>query len=267
MEILKNPEKLIGTLEKLRGGARGILLCDYDGTLAPFRDDPLSATPYVWVPELLGEIRRMGVRVALVTGRKAAELLSLVPLSSLEVWGSHGRERVKGDGCYVAWPCDAAASAVLDDVENDLRNLMPDVRLERKVGSLAIHWRGLSEDHRTLLRAIIRQVRQRCDPTGTLEVKPFHLGCELQIPGPNKGDVVRTILSEESPADVAAVYLGDDFTDEDAFAALGERGLSILVNERPRPTYADIRLEGEKEVLEFLQAFCEAVKGGVSYDV
>lgn len=266
MEILRNPGKLARTFEKLRAGARGILLCDYDGTLAPFREDPLSATPYGWAPPLVAELREMGVRVALVTGRRAADLLALMPQWAFEVWGSHGRERVNGDGSYTAWSCDGTAERILDDLERGLRYAMPHVRLERKVGSLAVHWRGLSETERTSLQTIIRRLRERYDPAAILEVKPFHLGCELQVPGPNKGDVVRAVLQEEQPNEIAIAYLGDDFTDEDAFAALGDDGLSILVNEVPRPTRADIRLEGEREVLEFLRDFRDAVKGGLSHD-
>jgi len=54
----------------------------------------------------------------------------------------------------------------------------------------------------------------------------------------------------EGKAPVA--YLGDDFTDEDAFEELGAHGLKVLVRAEPRETKADVRLEPPEELLSFL---------------
>ena len=62
----------------------------------------------------------------------------------------------------------------------------------------------------------------------------------------------------------AIAYLGDDATDEDAFAALGERGLSVLVAPRPRPTFARAWLTAPVEVLEFLADWAAACSRGAS---
>ena len=53
--------------------------------------------------------------------------------------------------------------------------------------------------------------------------------------------------------EVTPIYIGDDLTDEDAFAALKERGISLLVSERPLPTAADYRLRDTEEVGDFLE--------------
>ena len=52
--------------------------------------------------------------------------------------------------------------------------------------------------------------------------------------------------------DAVIAYLGDDATDEDAFAALGDRGLSVLVSPKLRPTLARAWFVPPVEVLEFL---------------
>ena len=59
-------------------------------------------------------------------------------------------------------------------------------------------------------------------------MREFDGGIELRAASRNKGDAVRTILSELEP-DTPVAYLGDDETDEDAFLALSERGLRVLV--------------------------------------
>ena len=58
--------------------------------------------------------------------------------------------------------------------------------------------------------------------------------------------------------DVLPIYLGDDVTDEHAFAALRDRGLSLVVHspsdwaEGARTTAADYRLDSVEEVGHFL---------------
>ena len=52
---------------------------------------------------------------------------------------------------------------------------------------------------------------------------------------------------------VHPIYIGDDRTDEDAFRALGQRGVGILVSEEPRPTAASYSLKDPAEVERFLR--------------
>jgi trehalose-phosphatase len=74
---------------------------------------------------------------------------------------------------------------------------------------------------------------------------------ELRIHGINKGEAMRTILAE-SPLQCVCAYLGDDTTDEEVFAVLGERGLKVLVRAEPRPTLADVCLRPPEELCLFL---------------
>ena len=53
--------------------------------------------------------------------------------------------------------------------------------------------------------------------------------------------------------DARPVYIGDDRTDEDAFRALEQRGIGILVSEEPRPTAAKYSLRDPAEVEHFLR--------------
>ena len=67
----------------------------------------------------------------------------------------------------------------------------------------------------------------------------------------DKGSAVRTLLAELAPG-AAIAYLGDDLTDEDAFHAIGDRGLRVLVRPEQRPSAADIWLRPPEELLAFL---------------
>ena len=72
----------------------------------------------------------------------------------------------------------------------------------------------------------------------------------------DKGSAVKNII-DEIDVDIPLAYLGDDLTDEDAFRALGKRGLKVLVGEMQRETLADIRITPPQELLEFLDKWIE----------
>ncbi len=81
----------------------------------------------------------------------------------------------------------------------------------------------------------------------------------------NKGYALKTVLAELGTA-AAAAYLGDDFTDEDAFKVMKGAGLSVLVREQYRPTAADVWLKPPEELLEFLMHWKKSIEAahGVS---
>lgn len=131
---------------------------------------------------------------------------------------------------------------------------------EEKPGCLAIHWRGLPFQNKERLRERVMERWQwvRHARRGDLAWHEFDGGIELWVPGRNKGDVVNAILGE-MPRDTAAAYLGDDLTDEDAFKAIGGRGLAVLVRPEYRPTAAHVWIRPPEELLKFLaqwQAAC-----------
>jgi trehalose-6-phosphatase len=68
-------------------------------------------------------------------------------------------------------------------------------------------------------------------------------------------------MLEELGEGAAVAYLGDDLTDEDAFAALNGRGLTALVSETPHPTRAAAWIRPPEQLFEFLDAWASAVEG------
>src|ERR1017187_6305510 len=93
-------ERLNEFFARFAGRARPLLLLDCDGTLAPFRVDRFQARPWAGVRELLKCIQKQGrTRMAVVTGRPAAEILPLLRVEPTpEIWGLHGAERLRADG-------------------------------------------------------------------------------------------------------------------------------------------------------------------------
>ena len=124
-----------------------VLMLDFDGTLSPFVRERMSAKMYPGVAErLLRLAAAPRTRLVLVSGRPARDLASLLPSGlHVEIWGSHGREHISADGRYTSIPLNAAQEQALAHLEAELRRHGLASLIERKIGSLAIHTRGLAE--------------------------------------------------------------------------------------------------------------------------
>jgi trehalose-phosphatase len=230
-----------------------ILLLDYDGTLAPFQEARARAVPWEEAAGLVRSIQADGAtRVVVISGRSVADLAPLLGLDPPpELWGSHGWERLRPDGRREPAELNLDARDRLERAATLARERAPADRIEIKPASVAVHVRGFSEDAAAALLDGVRAAWTGL--TGvSLQVHDFDGGLELRAQGRDKGTAVREILSEE-PAGSAIAYLGDDLTDEDAFRALGDRGLSVLVRAELRPTSADLWIQPPEELFEFLR--------------
>jgi trehalose-phosphatase len=201
---------------------------------------------------------RTGTRVVLISGRPATELLFLSGIHPHpEIWGSHGAERLLPDGSYQVEPPSPDHQSALKAAAHSLNACGFSSHMEIKAGGIAVHWRGLPPAERALMDAKIRNLFRSAIEDHGLHLLPFDGGLELRAPGKNKGDAVSAIL-QESGSEVAAAYLGDDQTDENAFRAIKGRGIAILVRADPRPTVADMWLRPPEELGRFLRDWLTA---------
>jgi trehalose 6-phosphate phosphatase len=262
MAVASHSDVCAAFFDRLRDSWSRALLLDYDGTLAPFTPDRNRAFPYREIPELVSKISRARTRVVLISGRPATELAFLSRIHPPpEIWGSHGVERILADGSYQADRPSPEHEKALRSLARELEESGLSSRTEIKPGGLAVHWRGLRPDQREPIEAEVGARFGRAAKEHGLELLPFDGGLELRAPGKNKGDAVSAILAEEGEG-VAAAYLGDDQTDENAFRAIKGRGLAILVGPKPRPTMADIWLRPPDEVARFLSDWLRACGAG-----
>ncbi|MBM6589374.1 trehalose-phosphatase [Brevibacterium sp. RIT 803] len=122
-----------------------------------------------------------------------------------------------------------------------------EVRVERKPFSRTVHTRGLDSEFASALHAHVIAVQAEHPGIRVIE---GHDITELAVKTATKGDGLRALIAAGSPA--AVLYLGDDVTDEDAFAELEDlpTGLSIKVG--PAPTRAPWRITDPSAVAELL---------------
>jgi len=247
-----------------------MLICDYDGTLAPFHENKMDAAPYPGVTERLQRIAAGRTKLAFVSGRPVQELIALLPMAAkAEVWGMHGREHrtpdVGGDiqGKHTLLKPTAAQRMALNDAQATLEAQGLGGMLERKAGSVALHWRALTgERERNRLEEVQATVQEAFAPhTGkhSLAVLHFDGGLELRAEDQTKAHATQALLGDADAR--SAAFLGDDTTDEDAFQVLRHcGGLALLVRDPPRPSHAAFTIQPPGELLNFLEDWLKAVE-------
>jgi trehalose 6-phosphate phosphatase len=249
-------------LEAVGRAPQSLLMLDYDGTIAPFRKNRDQAFPYPGFSLLLQEIVCTGrTRVVIISGRDANELVPLLEVEPRpEIWGLHGLQRLNPDGSIEISPLDESTTEALSAAEIWLHYQQLQHTAEFKTGSIAVHWRGLGECEAEALRGRVLLGWKPIARQRHLHVMEFDGGLEIRARDADKGDAVRTILSEMTP-DTPAAFLGDDTTDEHAFEAMNGRGLSVLVRPRCRATAAQVWLKPPYEVFDLLAQWLHACQG------
>jgi trehalose 6-phosphate phosphatase len=239
-------------LESVSRAPQSLLMLDYDGTLAPFRKNRGEAFPYPGFALLLQEIVCTGrTRVVVISGRDANELIPLLEIEPRpEVWGLHGLQRLNPDGSVELSALDEPTIEALSAAEDWLLYQNLQHTAEFKTGSIAVHWRGLGECDAESLRGRVLLGWKPIANHTHLHLMEFDGGIEIRARDADKGDAVRTIISEMEPGTPAA-YFGDDTTDEHAFEA-------ILVRPRYRSSAAQVWLKPPFEVFDVLAKWLHA---------
>ena len=259
MEILEEGFDLEGYFAQLGAARERVLLLDYDGTIAPFHANPGKALPYAEVCTALERVvAQPNARVVIVSGRRLEDLrepLAMVPHT--EAWASHGWEWITASGETGRHTPAPEARAALERARILADPLLAyGARMEIKVASVAMHWRGLTQEDATRVRIAATEAWEPLADHG-LTLLPFDHGLEILVHENDKGDAVRSVLSACCDGAVCA-YLGDDITDEAAFQAIRPYGLGVIVGEKPRATHARVRLRPPEEVAAFVERWANA---------
>ncbi len=256
------PSALASSQEIFRRLTSGepVMFLDYDGTITPIVARPELAT---LADDMRDAIRRLAMLcpVVIISGRGVEEVMRIVGLDGLGYIGSHGYEIVGPRGLFVDSERGVGSLPALDDAERELRPAVADIEgalVERKRFALALHYRLVSPLDLPRLETAF-DVVARAHPglrrtTGkmVLELRP-----DLDW---DRGDAVLSVIERMNGQGtrIVPLYIGDDLADEDAFRAIGEKGITVLVSERARPTAASYILSDVSEVRAFLDRLIES---------
>ena len=154
--------------------------------------------------------------------------------------------------------------AKLEELREQLRQDSLGGLFEDKANGVVMHWRGESARKARLIEQRTRALFEPMARMDGLMLLDFEYGLELRA-GRDKGGAVKAILEEARSEGFVgpAAFLGDDLTDEAAFAVMnGQEGahLSVLVRREPRKTVADVWLRPPGELLGFLERWMRSLE-------
>lgn len=229
------------------------ILLDVDGTILDIAPTPTS----VEVPADLGRAlsavsERVGGALALVSGRPVAELDSIFAPLRLPAIGGHGAELRLNGG-----PVQRHA----DPLDTDLRQALeaiaarhPGVLVEDKGYSIALHYRKVPAQG----LSVVHEVKHVCAASYLVELLAGKAVIEVKAKGFDKGIAVRALMAHPPFRGRAPIFIGDDRTDEAAFAVVPEfRGQAISVGRRV-PGVAD-RFDTPADVRRWLERLSDGV--------
>jgi trehalose-phosphatase len=245
-----------GLLAELASSGIGLFL-DYDGTLAEIVNDPGKAIPLPGIPELIEQLAssKLPITIAIVTGRRISEVKRLLGVTSgLLFSGVHGMEFEGSDGKAEFVPGALKCLTELDKVRNWLHEQISGrrgFRIEDKEITVGLHYRDADpQEARELAESFSEFVAQSTKHLKLMQLKM--LAEAMPRTAASKGHTV-SALKRRLPKSYVAVYFGDDTTDEDAFRALDDRDVGVLVGEE-RATFARFHVSGPTAVRDELQA-------------
>lgn len=238
----------------LANAHKRVLLLAYDATVAPIRRDQADACSYRGIPELLDKVMyHCGTRLVVISGRAAEDVRRLLGTSfPVEIWGSHGMERLHSDGRREMPQIEGEILGCLEKVAGELNELGLAPLMETKPGSVTVRWSMLPTHQLEEVKEIAYRTMSPATRNPALKLDLFRGGIELHLRLRDKSDALRTILSEINPR-VPVAYLGHDVTDEVSFRALSGRGLSGLVSSKPHFSAAQIFLKPPEDLICFLR--------------
>jgi trehalose 6-phosphate phosphatase len=237
------------------------LFVDVDGTLVDIAARPDAVVVDAALPSTLKRLKaKLGGALAPVSGRPVRDIDALLDLGGTAA-GLHGAELRGPDGAALAAPIlheglDAARRRAVEAAA-----AIPGLLVEDKGGAIALHYRAAPDAELDVRRAATAMLDAAGDGYELLHGK---LVIELKPASSDKGAALAALMTIAPFAGRTPWMIGDDATDEDAFAEVNaERGVSIVVGPR-RPTVARYALAGPAEARAWLAALANGTSSGAA---
>ncbi|MBM3926616.1 MAG: trehalose-phosphatase [SAR202 cluster bacterium] len=254
MNTLTPAFDLLPRLQRDLSKRRLAVFLDYDGTISPIVSRPELGT-------LPGDTRHVIDRLAqrhptaIVSGRPKWQLQDFVKLDNVYYSGSHGMEIAGPAGSGIE---KTIAAQYLPDLRRAYQALaqavrpIPGVFPEDAKYTVAVHFRLADPQREPEIERIVDNILLQIPSLRKLHGKKiFVLRPDIDW---HKGSAVAWLVNAMGLDSIGLpIYIGDDVTDEDAFKAVADQGVGILVAETPRPTAASHLLRDTNEVKAFLE--------------
>lgn len=246
-----------------------MLFLDYDGTLTPIVNNPSQA---LLSPEVKNDLRRLAdtakCGLVIISGRSLDDIKKRVRIEGLIYVGNHGLE-IEGPKIkfrnILTEKTKAAFKEIKDAIDKKL-NAIKGILVEDKKHSMSVHYRLVEQKDVPSLKKDLDAILKTFAAEEIVTIRHGKKVIEIRPAVDwDKGKVVLWLLARQRFAlkdeEIAAIYIGDDSTDEDAFKVLKDKGLTIFVGE-PRPSSAQYFVRDTNEVARFLRDLITLREGG-----
>lgn len=223
-----------------------LVACDYDGTLAPIVSIPSDARAD---RESLVALRALAhlpsTHVAVISGRSLSDLSEMLgETDGIHLVGSHGSEFDVGFAEEISKEAKDLRDRVLEQLER-VAELGGGFGIEAKPASIAFHYRNASKEKAA---EAVEMIESGCASWEGVHVKHGKMVIELGVVNTNKGDALETLRKRLGAS--ACLFMGDDVTDEDAFAMLTGPDVGIKVG--PGASAASYRVGDTHDIAKLL---------------
>ncbi|HEX9314406.1 MAG TPA: trehalose-phosphatase [Actinomycetota bacterium] len=247
--------------------ARAGFILDFDGTLSGIAPTPAEARALPGASGVLATLAGRYPLVAILSGRRAEDVLGLIPARGVRYLGLYGAEelgprrpsrRRVGSSEALLTPRSPAAGLV-DEARTFIQHEgLTGAEVEDKGHSVALHYRNATSP--AAGEVIEAWAQERAEGLG-LQVRPGKMVVELTSPGPTKAEALERLVAGSGIRRL--VVAGDDVADVGALRRAGELlgtgALRIGVRSPEAPAeleeVADVMVPGPEGVLEFLSRF------------
>lgn len=240
----------------LKDPSRVALFLDLDGTVLDIAQAPAEVTT---PPDLTPALRRLQAKldgaVAILTGRKIADVDRLLAPLRLPAAGVHGSEfRLDPDG-DIEIGSSTVPAALVDAVE-DFVSSIPGLLVEHKDISIAVHYRAVPQ-MASELQAELRRLLDR--HANQLVLSHGRRVFELVPEGASKGTALARLMQNRRFRERIPVVIGDDMSDEAALAVAAELGGLGLKVRGEHFASGETHFGGPSEVRNWLRDLAETL--------
>ena len=208
------------TFMSLDPGSTALFL-DVDGTLLEIVDDPASViADAALIESLRNAERRLTGALALVSGRKIAEIDRIFSPAVFAAAGAHGTELRLPQGSTERAAAAGPPADLIDAVE-DFASRHSGLLVEIKDAAVALHYRRAPELEDEARDFITSALTAKTDDLRMIDGK---MVIEITPKHHDKGAAIRHLMNEPQFRGRRPVFLGDDVTDEDGFRVVNELG-------------------------------------------
>ena len=224
------------------------LFLDFDGSLVDLAPQPEAViVPSGLVGTLTALSSYLGGALALISGRPIEQIDAFLAPLKLPAAGVHGAERRDAHGTMSL--LNTHSLRQVEEAALALAAEHPQLRVENKRGSIALHYRQAPRLEAVCLQAMQAAVEE----SPGLTLLRGKMVVEAKPGGASKGHAIEAFLREPPFAGRTPVFVGDDATDEVGFSTVQRlQGMGVKIGEGS--TVAWQRLESPAALRYQLQA-------------